>query len=49
MVVKPQHTYMEVTHLLERKQIKAMCTINYKLSKNEAIHTTKPHVQQNLK
>jgi len=46
MVVKPQaHTYMEVTHLVERKQIKAIHTIKLQ----EAIHTIKLQLQQNLK
>jgi len=42
---------MEVTHLIERKQIKAaIYTIKLQIQqKVEAIHTIKLQVQQNLK
>ena len=41
---------MEVTHSVERKQIKAIHTINlHTQQKIEAIHTIKLQVQQNLK
>jgi len=43
-------TYMEVTHSVERKQIKATHTIKLQIQqKIEAIHTIKLQVQQNLK
>jgi len=41
---------MEVTHLIERKQIKAIHIIKLQTQeKNEAINTIKLQVQQNVK
>ena len=31
MLVKPQNIYMEVTHLIERKQVKAIHTIKLQI------------------
>jgi len=41
MVAKSQHIYcMEVSHLVQKKQIKAIHITILQLSKNDAIHTT---------
>jgi len=41
---------MEVTHLVERKQIKAKYTIKLQVQqKIEAIHTIRPHVSAKIK
>jgi len=41
---------MEVTHSVERKQIKTKHTIKLQAQQRiEAIHTIKLHIQQNLK
>jgi len=53
MVVKPVNprTYMEVTHSVERKEVKAIHMLHKitNSAKIEAIHTIKLQVQQNLK